>query len=128
MLEMRKYCPNPNPNPTHLLSIATSMYVHDSDRGHRRRRKTPTRRTFDITDGAILGTGVLASKMLLSDSWPWKDELVDGVPSVGAVSPVTITVLSDNVKVSGSLSLSLLHGLIVTFSLWRATTFFCDFF
>jgi hypothetical protein len=46
---------------------------------------------FSLSKGAILGVGVLASKMMVPGAWIWKDEIVDGEPSVGAVSPVTVT-------------------------------------
>jgi hypothetical protein len=46
-----------------------------------------------------MGAGVLASKMLQPGAAAWKDEIVDGQPSVGAVSPITATAASPVVKV-----------------------------
>jgi hypothetical protein len=57
----------------------------------------PTR-TIQLGEGTILGAGVFASMMVIGGAWPWKDTLIDGAPSVGAVSPITVAA-AERVKV-----------------------------
>jgi hypothetical protein len=59
-------------------------------------------RTIRFGEGTILGAGILLSKMHQGEpgAWLWKDEIVNGEPSVGAVSPVTIRAASRRVEVS----------------------------
>jgi hypothetical protein len=49
--------------------------------------------------GCLIGTGVISSKCLAEGAWEWKDEIVSGQPSVGAVTPASAIVASDIVKV-----------------------------
>ena len=58
-------------------------------------------RTIRFGEGTILGAGILLSKMHQGEpgAWLWKDEIVNGEPSVGAVSPVTIRAASRRVEV-----------------------------
>jgi hypothetical protein len=50
-------------------------------------------------EGTLLGTGILASKFQAPGAWVWKDEIVDGAPVLGAVSPITIVAASRKVEV-----------------------------
>jgi hypothetical protein len=55
--------------------------------------------TIRFGEGTLLGVGVIASKFKAPGAWPWKDEIIDGVPSVGAVSPITVVASSKKVEV-----------------------------
>jgi hypothetical protein len=92
-------------NEPYTMMYRLRTAANDSSTGGQKQGQgQEQQRVIQLGEGTILGIGVLTSKVMVPGAWIWKDELVDGEPSVGAVSPVTVTATDDRVKVGRSSS------------------------